>query len=335
MLSLRCETFRSATLPARRRRSKVTVSIAASCFEREEPQIVLCHDWLGSVPAAGSIDTVDKQRFLGRRWIGLLAGDVARAEEFTGILEGRLPDKPTGNEALAVVRQAVFDFRKTLLDQVLLSSCGITFDRFIGDGQKIYPESVFKEIQRDIVEVRLGIEYIVTGFVVEQDHEKNGEEYPLPCIIQVCERQLGVIEVTMEDSFACVGEGGSAAQTFMMFRDHDRFDDLEKTVYQVFEAKTMAELNPSVGTSTSVYLQRPGKDLAYLSGEGFTHFYKLFKEFGPRSIRRKVMKLHPLTIKEFGDDRARMRTEAAKRGALPDSMEVKRLGSETSEDDTK
>jgi hypothetical protein len=317
------------------RRSKVTVCIAASCFgEREEPQIVLCHDWLGSIPAAGSIDTIDKQRFLGNNWMGLMAGDVARADELTGTLEGRLPAKVTSNQAIAIVRKAVFDYRKMLLDQSLLGSCGITFDRFIDDGQKIYPESVFKEIQRDIVEVRLGIEFIVTGFVTEREHEKD-EDYLTHCLIQVCERERGVIEVTMEDSFACIGEGASAAQTFMMFRDHDRFDDLMKTVYQVFEAKTMAELNPSVGTSTSVYLQRPGKALAYMDGKGFDHFYKLFGEFGPRSIKRKTMKQHPITPKSFTDDRMRMRTEAAKRGALPDSVEVKRLGSETSEDQEK
>lgn len=63
----------------------MTVCIAAACSIRNEPAIILCHDWQGTVQAIGSSDAVDKQRYLGNGWIALIAGEIAHADELTAV----------------------------------------------------------------------------------------------------------------------------------------------------------------------------------------------------------------------------------------------------------
>lgn len=309
----------------------MTVCIAAASFDSSTGsyQIVLCHDWQGTVPGVGSTDAIDKQRYLGNGWIALMAGDLAHAEELVAFLDDALASQVTAKEALAVVRSRVFAFRKTLVDQLLMGSCGIDLDRFVNDGQKIYPPTVFGEIHRRILDVSLNVQMIVTGFSVERD--EKGNEFLNPCLIQICENAPSEIEVSLHDSFTCIGEGASAAQTFLLFRNHDRFDDLMKTAYYVFEAKTMAEVVPTVGTSSTLYLQRPSKGLMYLSSEGFDACNAMFKQFGPKKVSRKKMNLTPITKQSFQVDKARARFDNGA-GILPDSTEPTPSASQKSED---
>ena len=49
----------------------------------------------------------------------------------------------------------------------------------------------------------IGIEMLVTGFVTEMDDEKK-ESYNTHCIMQVCESPSRQLEITLQDSFACI-----------------------------------------------------------------------------------------------------------------------------------
>jgi hypothetical protein len=313
-----------------RRRTKMTVCIAAAAFDNptDSSQIVLCHDWQGTVPGVGCTDAIDKQRYLGNGWIALMAGDLAHAEELVAFLDGSFPSTVSAKDVLAIVRSRVFAFRKTLVDQLLMGSCGIDFERFVNDGQKIYPPTVFGEIHRRVLDVSLNVQMIVTGFSVEQD--ECGKQFLNPCLIQIYEPAPSELEVSLHDSFTCIGEGASAAQTFLLFRNHDRFNDLMKTAYHVFEAKTMAEIVPTVGASSTLYLQRPGKELMYLSSQGFDACNAMFKQFGPKKISRKKMNQTPITKQSFQTDKARARFDKGL-GILPDSTEATPSGYQTSE----
>lgn len=287
----------------------MTVCIAAGCSIRNHPAVVLCHDWQGTVQTVGSSDSVDKQRYLGNGWIGLIAGEIAHAEELTAVIEGSLPELPSLDVVVRIFREKVFDYRERLLDQHLRGSCGIGFDRFINDGTKIYPESVFKEIHRGLLDVQVGVELIVSGFVQETDSEG---EYQSPCIMQVCSSPTGQLEVSVQDSYSCIGEGASSAQASLLFREHDRLDGLQKTTYAVFEAKRMAEIIPTVGPSTSIYLQRPQVQLASISEAGFETCERLFKVYGPKNVTRKGLKENPITPDVFQIER-RVRSHSAPR----------------------
>jgi hypothetical protein len=288
----------------------MTVCIAAACTIKSDPAVVLCHDWQGTVQATGSTDTIDKQRYLGNNWIALFAGDIARADEIVGCLEGLLSPNITSNEALDAVRRGVIAFRQRLTDQMMLGTYGIDFDRFIREGRTLYTESIFNEIHRRIVSLEMGVQLLISGFVRERDHEAEND-FMLSCIIQVCEPEQGCIEASLQDSFACIGEGAASAQTSLLFRSQDRFDSLSKTVYQVYEAKTLAEIIPTVGESTSIYLQRPNKALFYINGSGFDACNAAFKAFGPKKISSKKLKEYPITLDVFSTDKIRARSPEA------------------------
>jgi hypothetical protein len=308
----------------------MTVCIAAACWERGKYGIVLCHDWQGTVESVGSSDGVDKQRFIGHGWIAMVAGEMPRGDELVGMLEDVLPEFPSSDEAIRLVREKVFDFRKRMLDEYLLGTCGIGFDRFISEGNRIYPQSVFDDIHRGIMDVRLGVDMIVTGFARTVD-EEDGKPYFDPCIIQVCEGAQGSIRVSLQDAFTCIGEGASSAQATLLYREHDRFDNIKETTFKVFEAKTMAEIIPTVGPTTSMYLQLPKQPLAYLTQDGYGTCNDLFKEFGPRSITRKGLKKFPITKESFKpDSRSAARSVTLRRGLLGSATTPS--GSQTSED---
>jgi hypothetical protein len=86
----------------------MTVCIAAASMERNVPQIILCHDWQGTVPGIGSTDAIDKQRFIGNGWLALMAGDLSHAEELVSFLDDQMPKIVTAKDALSIVRKCVF-----------------------------------------------------------------------------------------------------------------------------------------------------------------------------------------------------------------------------------
>lgn len=315
----------SSRFRLRPRRTPMTVCIAAACSIRREPAIVLCHDWQGTVQAVGSSDSVDKQRYLGNGWIALIAGDISHADELTALIEGSIPALPSPDIAIRSLREKVFDYRERLLDQYLRGTCGIGYERFINDGMKIYPESVFKEINRELMDVQIGVELLVTGFVVEFDDETN-QPYNLHCIMQVCQSPAGVLEVSLQDSFATIGEGAAAAQASLLYREHDWQDGLQQTTYRVYEAKTMAEIIPTVGPSSTIYLHRPKHDLEYINEDGFYACRNLFKLFGPKKITRKGLKATPITTDLFeAETKTRARVGTGRKvldGVTPSSAQT-------------
>lgn len=135
--------------------------------------------------------------------------------------------------------------------------------------------------------------------------------------MQVCESSSRQLEVTFQDAFACIGEGAASAQASLMFREHDRMDSLQKATYRSYEAKTMAEIIPTVGPSTSLYLQLPKKPLAYINQEGFEKCEALFKLFGPKGINRQGLKQHKITSDLFEtEEKVRARSAAHRKGLL-------------------
>jgi hypothetical protein len=123
----------------------------------------------------------------------------------------------------------------------------------------------------------------------------------------------------LQDAFTCIGEGASSAQATLLYREHSRFDNIQKTAFKVFEAKTMAEIIPTVGPTHSMYLQLPKQNLAFMTQEGYDACDDLFSQFGPKPLNRKKLKEHPISKDSFkGDQRTAARAVALRRGLLGD-----------------
>jgi hypothetical protein len=277
----------------------MTVCIAAVCNHLKKDRIILCHDWQGTYNSLGFSDQFDKQRYLGKNWMALVSGDLSQADELCAILYGSL-DRGTIDEnvALKLVREGVFEYKKRLIDQFLQGSYGIDHDKLCGKGKEIFPEILLDQIHRDVGNVNLGVDILITGFFQSEDYA-TGDKFLEPCIIRVLGTSSQALDVSLQSPFSCIGDGGHSALASLLYRGHNDRWKLKKTVYAVYEAKRLAEILPTVGTSTSVYVQSEDEPLRYINNEGFSQCGKMFAVFGPKRIRTKRIKEFTLSLDHF------------------------------------
>jgi hypothetical protein len=293
----------------------MTVAIAAACVHNTKRIIVLCHDWQGSFASVGSSESFDKQRMLGKNWVALISGNISQAEELCAILDGAFGEgKLNQKDALAVVRKGVYAYKKQLIEQHLRGTYGIEFDTLRNKGKDIYPPTLLQQIHREIADLSLGVDLIITGFVEMIDYVGT-ETFLYPCIIQVSASGNQLLDISIQDSFACVGEGAASASASLLFRAHSDDWKLTKTVYAVYEAKTLAEILPSVGGATSIYIQFEDEPLKYINSAGFKKCEDLFDVFGPKKIAAKALRESGLSADDFEWDDAIPR----RRKARPDN----------------
>jgi hypothetical protein len=273
----------------------MTVCIAAACRANGKARIVLCHDWQGTLPFMGSSESFDKLRYLAKNWIALLSGTIPRAEELCVLLEDRFKTEPTSiGEALQQVRSGVFEYKDRLIEQHLRAIYGLDFATLRDKGKTIYPESLLLQVHREISEISAGVDLIVTGFVKMLDYT-DGSLFMYPCIIQVSANGSQP-DISIQDSFACIGEGAPSATSSLLFREHSEWWNFKNTVYAVYEAKRLAEIVPTVGGDTSLYIQSEHEPLRYVSNEGFENCRQMFKKHGPKKVTRDDWKAFDLKI---------------------------------------
>lgn len=308
---------RRIAAPRPQRKTKMTVAIAAACKSKNKHMIVLCHDWQGSFASVGSSESFDKQRMLGKNWVALISGNISQAEEMCAILDGAFGEaRLDQNGALAIVRKGVFAYKKKLIEQHLRGKYGIEFQTLCDQGKDIYPATVLQQVHREVADLNLGVDLIVTGFVEMIDYEGNGK-FLYPCIIQVSASGNQLLDVSIQDSFACVGEGAASASASLLYREHSDDWALPKTVYAVSEAKRLAEIVPSVGEATSIYVQSEDEPLKYINSSGFKKCDTLFDEFGPKPLSAKAIRESGLSLANFEWDE----TIPRRRKGRPDSSD--------------
>ena len=290
--------------------TRMTLCIAAACIERQKPRIVTCIDWKAS-SGLGSVETFDKFQELGSGWIALMAGKASRARELTKYISAMLNSQPiTPVNVQDVVTLGAAAHSRNLKEEYCLMRLGMNYDKFLEwtkDNQ-----TLAEPYLDQIATLKLGASVLVAGFV----KNKDGSDYPVICTVN----QIG--EVTLENHFGAVGEGASIAVPSLYRREYDwEQTQLGKAVYQVYEAKTLAEVLDSVGGLTSIDILYPDGTLKSLESKGYTYYGKLMKRFGPKpkisGIKWKDEYLGPFEDKPS----AKKSAEAATRQILPQKSE--------------
>jgi hypothetical protein len=234
--------------------------------------------------------------------VALISGDLAKADELCAILYRSLDkDGVDDNAALTIVREGVFTFKTRLINQFLRGNYGIDFDTLQTKGKDIYSETLLEQIHRDVGDIDIGVDLIVTGFV-ESDDYATGEKLLDPCIIRVLGTNNQPLDVALHNSFACIGEGAASASASLLYREHSDDWTLKRTTYAVYEAKTLAEILPSVGEATTIYIQSEDEPLRFISKRGFSRCRKMFANFGPKKITAKALKEFALSLEDYEDD---------------------------------
>jgi hypothetical protein len=132
------------------------------------------------------------------------------------------------------------------------------------------------------------VDLLITGFAEAID-SRNNKKFLQPCIIQVSAGGSNFLDVSPQTIFACIGEGAASASASLLFRELSDDWTLKQTTYAVYEAKRLAEILPSVGGATSLYVQSEDEPLRYISDAGFKKCDKMFDSIGPKRMTKKML----------------------------------------------
>jgi hypothetical protein len=173
-------------------------------------------------------------------------------------------------DALRCVRRAIGEHRRMFADFHLQSTVGISYEDFRKKGKATLPEDLYRSLSWEIRNYVSPEELIVTGFL------PNGS----PIIIKISRGQAWSC-----DEFAVIGTGTTIAETALYERTQNRNDPLEATVYQVYEAKRLAEKAPYVGKRFNMVILQKGVNAKLLTADGTKFCVRQFARFGPRPFK--------------------------------------------------
>ena len=257
----------------------VTACIAAKAAIHKDPALVLCMDMMGSTESS-SAETTWKMHRLCRGFNGLIAGPIATAREMAGYCGVRIDGKSTPAELLQGLRDGIGDYKQVFADSHVKSRLGISYLEFMSDGE--FPDKdVRREICWEIKNHYSQVEIIVAGFCGKW-----------PVILKVSGDS-----VCECDDFAVVGSGAPAAESSLFYRSQNMHSSIDLTVYQVYEAKRLAEGSPGVGKTTKEVIFFPCGDYRYVLQSGFRELDNHFASFGPQRITLKALSENVLTAR--------------------------------------
>jgi len=247
----------------------MTVGIAARSIGKNDPVIVACMDMMGSTPWNSS-ETLLKWHIFQNGFRALLAGPAGTARELADHCESVLDlnSNPGVPQVLRMLRQGIGLYKRAFAEAHLQSRMGMTYQDFKTDGKAILPSDLYREVFWEIKRHSSDAELIVCGFL-------RGS----PRIFKVSQDTVWYC-----DDFAVIGTGTAIGESSLYFRSQSPITDFETTVYQVYEAKRLAENAPGVGKKTILLALRPGAPVGVLSAIGFQEIGKLLEQFAPRGI---------------------------------------------------
>jgi hypothetical protein len=158
-----------------------------------------------------------------------------------------------------------------LTEEYIQRRFAFSHDDFIKVGKDRLPPEVFYDANQKVGLIELNADFILAGFID------------------------GAAEIYYTDSggtaraasyFAVVGEGEYVAASALLRREQDDWKSLENTLYNVFEAKRLAESIGSIGRRTYLNVISSDGRSRLTSFAMDEVLEKLFKKYGPQNIPR-------------------------------------------------
>jgi len=178
--------------------------------------------------------------------IAMMSGD----EEGTSRVLSALAAVPDLGNTVAEIRtkcEGVYrECIREVVDQKFIYPRLLTREIYEAAIAKEQVNVVIQAISAEIARYDIGCDFIICGF----DSKKA------PFILDLSAPDGMVTDMT-STGFSAIGSGFSYAQSRLLFLSHERDDDLDKALYDIFDAKASAEMVPTVGTdwdSAVVYL---------------------------------------------------------------------------------
>jgi len=248
----------------------MTICIAAACRDGEGKKIVLCTDNRLS-SALGSTDQGKKDKLLPHRWRCLWSGDEP---EFLPLLrlyeeQFKYAQDLQATTIDASMQTPLVKRKRQLTDEYVQGRFSLSYDEFLKSGKERLPPDIFHDAVRNISDISLRVELIIAGFIDDDAEiystDRAGKARPA-------------------NDFAIIGEGEYLAHSVLLRRQQHAHDTLERTIYNLYEAKRFSEAVGSVGATTHIRILAPGKKSKLTSYNVDNQLRALYDSFGPKEV---------------------------------------------------
>lgn len=252
----------------------MTVCIAGTCnLDNDEHGIILCADWQLS-GSLGKAETKLKVRSIGKGFWALTSGYESEINALLRIY------RDTFRGALSVTEANIAELIRTPLrirkrekaEEYVSGRFAMSYDDFLKFGKTQLPDDLFREAVFEISKLQLKAEFIIAGFVYEDD----------PILAET----YADGSIALKEMFACIGESAYLATASLMNREFMGVSPEKTAIYQIFEAKTYAQRVTSVGEYTSIYIIDKNRKRRSLTSKGITYLRAKVEELGPKKIER-------------------------------------------------
>ena len=174
----------------------------------------------------------------------------------------------------------LFRSKEILANEYLWQTLGVSYADLVSPDKK-FPEEVVTKRLEEVAKIRLQAALIVAGFISTQQADSLERETN-PYLFVVDDQSDHENVVRVEENFAAIGTGSYVAIPSLHQRQHDEEKSLMETIYNLYEAKRLAEVVPGVGDATSVQVMYPDGTIMTWSTTLFERCKWLFDRIGPK-----------------------------------------------------
>jgi ATP-dependent protease HslVU (ClpYQ) peptidase subunit len=250
----------------------MTLCIAASCYGKHWPRIVVSSDWKAEVGDFAAAEIQNKLHWLFRgQWCVLIAGTASSAHSLLTTFRQTIdPTTITKRNLEDEIVRAVEQHKEKLTDHHVRTRHSVSFEHFRTHRNE-FDKGQWSETWTNIRKISLDCQLIVCTFI-----KRN------PFMFQVEEDG----HVWRDDNFLAIGTGSTIANSILCFRRQHEDLLVADTVYNVFEATQYARKakTPGVGKLHAFSVLYPGKRQKRLRSSGLRQLREFFKKYGPRDV---------------------------------------------------
>jgi hypothetical protein len=223
-----------------------------------------------------------------KEWPALIAGDTSKAADFLATCRAVFE-----SDDELFTRDNIFDkfndvsstHKEKLCRRYVRQQLGITFDRFLTQGEVELPAEVRARVFHELAQLDYGCEVLVFGFTRRANLE--GVILREPHIIEI--DRYG--EVSLHQNFGAIGTGSVIAKSTLYQREQTAFHGIEGTLYHLYEASRLASKTaPGVGVIREFLVVDPPADeevhvrLWRTTEKCMEGMEKIFQDVGPKPL---------------------------------------------------
>lgn len=197
-----------------------------------------------------------------------------------------LPNNPS--DALDHLRKPLVQLKRRIANSYAGARLAVSYEDLRDKGEVWFGHERWQRHLDAIDSHDPNVEMVIAGFIGKT---------PLLCRVS---RMGGWLDVEPITNFCTIGTGSYTAEPALHAREQAFNLPLDRTLYNVYEAKRTGEMSPSVGKRTTIFVVRaesaddPGViQIQYVGEVGQKHLDKVFKKHKPKPM---------LTVPELTQD---------------------------------